>query len=71
MSDSKVSVNQSGFPVFGILTVVFVLAKVFGVDPVAGWSWFWVLSPVWISLSVAILILLIAAIIAVIIAVLK
>ncbi len=71
MSDSKVSVNQSGFPVFRILTVVFVLAKVFGVDPVAGWSWFWVLSPVWISLSVAILILLIAAIIAVIIAVLK
>lgn len=56
---------------FRILTVVFVLAKVFGVDPVAGWSWFWVLSPVWISLSVAILILLIAAIIAVIIAVLK
>jgi hypothetical protein len=41
-----------GFPVSSILLTVFVLAKVFGVAPVAVWSWFWVFSPVWIPLGV-------------------
>ena len=33
------------------LTVVFVLAKVFEVNPAAAWSWWWVFSPVWISFA--------------------
>ena len=34
----------------GVLTVIFIVLKVLGVGVVAGWSWWWVLSPLWISI---------------------
>lgn len=49
MSDTK-SVTTS-FPVFSILGMIFILAKVFEFGPPADWSWFWVLSPFWIPLG--------------------
>ena len=51
--------NLAGFP--GILTIIFVLLKAFSYIT---WSWWWVLSPIWISATIVIIILIIAVIIA-------
>jgi len=40
-----------------VLALVFILAKLFGVAPVAAWSWVWVLSPIWISFVVGLVVL--------------
>lgn len=34
----------------GTLTIVFIVLKLVGV---IDWSWWWVLSPIWISLTIA------------------
>ena len=44
MEDKKVSNGGIGF--FGLLAIVFIVLKL---TKVIAWSWFWVLSPVWIS----------------------
>lgn len=38
-----------------MLTVLFIALKLIGV---ISWSWWWVLSPIWISLIVAVLVLI-------------
>jgi len=48
MAESNTKATAS-FPVFSILLLVFVLCKAFEYGPIASWSWFWVLSPVWIG----------------------
>lgn len=56
MSNDNKSSNTTtykGIGIFGILTVIFVSAKVFGFAPVASWSWFWVLSPLWIGFLIS------------------
>ena len=45
MDDIKVSVGGGG--VAGLLGVIFVCAKLFGWEPVVGWSWWWVTAPFW------------------------
>jgi len=48
MSDKQVVNNNSiGFP--GLLTIVFIILKLTGY---IAWSWWWVLSPIWISILV-------------------
>ena len=55
MADSK---SSSGIGFTGLLTIVFVTLKLLGkID----WSWWWVLSPIWISVILAIVIVVIAA----------
>ena len=39
--------NESNFPLAGILTVIFVCCKLFGV---IDWNWWWVFSPLWVGL---------------------
>ena len=51
MSNSSSSSAGIGFP--GLLTVAFVVLKLCGV---INWSWWWVLSPLWISFLLFILI---------------
>lgn len=51
MSDSKSS-SGIGFP--GALTVLFIGLKLTGY---IHWSWLWVLSPIWISIIVAVIII--------------
>lgn len=53
--DSKSSSTGIGFT--GLLTIVFIVLKLCGV---IAWSWLWVLSPIWISIIIAILIIAIA-----------
>jgi hypothetical protein len=45
MSDNKTS-NGGGIGFAGLLTILFIAFKLAGV---IGWSWGWVLSPMWIS----------------------
>ncbi len=56
----RVTVNQSqnGIGFVGVLTIIFVLCKVFAIGPIAGWSWWWVFSPIWITFLIALLIII-------------
>lgn len=44
---------SSGIGFVGLLTIVFIVLKLVGV---IGWSWWWVLSPVWITFAAGIVI---------------
>ena len=57
------SSSSSGISFTGALTVLFVGLKL---TNVITWSWWWVLSPIWISLSLAVVVIAIAVIIAII-----
>lgn len=50
---SKESTSSSGIGVTGLLLVAFIILKIVGVEPIAHWSWWWVVSPVWIPLAIA------------------
>ena len=49
--------TNSGIGFTGLLTIVFIVLKLLGKIT---WSWWWVLSPLWISFSIGIGIFLIA-----------
>lgn len=50
MSSSKS--KTAGFPILGILGLIFVTLKLAEIGVVATWSWWWVLSPFWIPLAI-------------------
>lgn len=52
----KDSTSTGGISFFGLLTIVFITLKLIGT---IDWSWWWVLSPIWIPFALAFLILLI------------
>jgi hypothetical protein len=60
-SNTMSSSSSSGISFPGALTVLFVGLKL---TNVITWSWWWVLSPIWISLSIAVVVIAIAIIIA-------
>ena len=62
-SNAMSSSSSSGISFPGALTVLFVGLKL---TNVITWSWWWVLSPIWISLSLAVVVIAIAVIIAII-----
>lgn len=47
MSKDKTEVRTGGIGFFGLLTIVFITLKLMGYIT---WSWWWVLSPLWIPL---------------------
>ena len=47
--DSKHS--SGGIGILGIIQVVFIILKLLGIAPVATWAWSVVLIPLWISLG--------------------
>lgn len=51
------SKNTGGVGFLGLLTLLFIGLKLTGH---IAWSWIWVLSPIWIAWSIALLILVIA-----------
>jgi hypothetical protein len=63
MSNSSGSSSSSGIGFSGLLTIVFIALRLTGY---INWPWIWVLSPLWISLLVAIVLITAAVIIAVI-----
>ena len=50
MENKKVTVNLGGFGT--LLTIAFIVLKLCGV---IAWSWVWVLAPLWISLALVVL----------------
>lgn len=52
--------SSSGLGICGVLTIVFVVLKLTGV---ISWSWWWVLSPIWIDLLLDGVLLLLVAVI--------
>ena len=59
-----VSSSSSGIGFTGALTILFIALKLLGKIT---WSWWWVLCPMWIGVSIALVILIIVVIIALII----
>jgi hypothetical protein len=59
----QTSTSSGGIGFVGLLTIVFIGLKLAGIGVVATWSWWWVLSPIWISFSLALVIFLLAFII--------
>lgn len=57
---SSSSTSSGGLSFTGALTILFIGLKL---GNVINWSWWWVLSPIWISLSIVLFILLIVAIV--------
>ena len=58
MSNSK-TVHSGGIGFCGLLAIVFITLKLIQIGPVAEWSWWWVLSPLWIPAALVILLLLV------------
>lgn len=60
MSNATTSPSSGGVSFVGLLTVLFIALKLTGV---IAWSWWWVLSPLWISVALVLLVLLVGAIV--------
>ena len=60
MSDEKTKVSKSGIGFSGLLTIAFIVLKL---CHVIDWSWWWVLSPLWISVGLIFFLLLIILIV--------
>ncbi len=52
MSNSS-STQSGGIGFVGLLTIAFVVLKL---TNVIDWSWWWVLSPIWLSVSLGVLV---------------
>ena len=60
-NNAKATATSSGGIGFaGLLTIVFIVLKLCGV---ISWSWLWVLSPLWISAGIGLLVILIVVIV--------
>lgn len=60
MSDTTTS-SSRGMGSVGVLTCIFVVLKLIGT---INWSWWWVLSPLWISAGLFFVILILVGIVA-------
>lgn len=64
MSDNNSSSSSGGIGFAGLLTLLFVFLKLNPggnfTTPVADWSWWWVVSPLWISVLLVVVILVVA-----------
>lgn len=63
MSSTSASSSSGGVGFAGLLTVAFIVLKL---AHVIDWSWWWVLSPLWISAGIGLLILAIVVTVAVV-----
>ena len=59
MSESKTS---SGLGCLAVVGVMFIVLKLLEIQPIASWSWLWVLCPFWIGLALDIVLVLLALI---------
>lgn len=57
MKDTNITKSGIGFP--GLLTVAFIVLKLCGV---INWAWLWVVSPLWISFGLALVVFIIIVI---------
>lgn len=62
-NNSSIKVGSSGVGFSGLLALLFIGLKLGGVMPVAGWSWIWVLCPLWIGMVFLLLLAVVALLI--------
>lgn len=67
MSENNSNSSSGGIGFVGLLTIVFITLKL---CKVITWSWWWVLSPLWISTGIVISILIILGIVALMVSIL-
>lgn len=51
--------SSGGIGIFTTVGIVFVILKLCHVQPIAHWSWWWVLSPFWIGAAFGLVVLVI------------
>ncbi len=61
MAETSTTTSSGGIGFVGLLTVLFIGLKL---GHVIDWSWWWVLSPLWISACFTVAVLLIVALVA-------
>jgi len=61
MRDTK-TVRSGGIGFCGLLAIVFIALKLAGIGAVATWSWWWVLSPLWIPFALVLVVAILAVI---------
>ena len=52
------SSNPGGMGLCSVLTLIFIVLKLAEVGTVTTWSWWWVLSPMWIGALIALAVIL-------------
>lgn len=60
MANNNSSSSSGGIGFVGLLTIAFIVLKL---THVIKWSWWWVLSPIWISAIITAVVLIIALLI--------
>ena len=58
--------SSGGIGFCGMLAIVFITLKLAQIGPVATWSWWWVLSPLWIPFTFLLVIMFIGIMIGII-----
>lgn len=61
VSETK-TVRSGGIGFCGLLAIVFIALKLAGIGSVANWSWWWVLSPLWIPFALVLVVAIVAAV---------
>lgn len=54
MTTKAAQYSSGGIGAFGVLGIIFVLAKIFAIGPIAAWSWWLVLLPFYLGFAIAI-----------------
>jgi len=49
--------SSGGIGITGLLQVIFICAKIFGWEPIANWSWWWVFCPTWGTLLAVVILI--------------
>lgn len=68
MASSATTSTTPGVTTTGLLTIAFVVLKL---THVITWSWVWVLSPLWISVAIALVVGVVIAVVAAVVAALR
>ena len=55
--------KSRGIGCLTVVGIVFVVLKLLGIQPVAAWSWVWVLAPFWIPIAITLVLIVIFVII--------
>lgn len=61
MDKREKNASRGGIGFTGLLTLVFIVLKLCGV---IAWSWWWVLAPVWITVAIYIITLVVVMVVA-------
>jgi hypothetical protein len=54
MSENNKNTTNGGLGFLSILTLMLIYLKLAEIGTVATWSWYWVLSPIWIPVVLAV-----------------